>query len=331
MRRVIEIRSGAASPSYPPVCGIEPLAAESLVAHAPAVHLVLLRNESAVSRCSIWTERTPPYNGHRVGLIGHYAAANTSDGVDILNEAMNRLRADGCTLAIAPMDGNTWRRYRLVTWRGSAPTFFLEPDNPDEWPGHFTEAGFVGLAHYTSALNTDLARRDPRVPEALDRFSHAGLTIRQIDIDRFDDELRSVHRLSVTAFAGNFLYTPIDAEQFLEQYRPIRPHLRPELVLIAEDAQSVAGFIFAVPDLQQARRGATIDTAVIKSLAVHSGRRCAGLGSVLMDQCHQAAHRLGFRRVIHALMHESNTSQKISMRSSQTIRRYTLYAKGLDS
>ena len=64
-------------------------------------------------------------------------------------------------------------------------------------------------------------------------------------------------------------------------------------------------------------------------MAVAPGRQHAGLGSVLMDRAHQAARELGYRRVIHALMHEANASRRLSSRTASTIRRYALLARTL--
>ena len=95
--------------------------------------------------------------------------------------------------------------------------------------------------------------------------------------------------------------------------------------LLAEKEGQLVGFMFGFPDLNQARRGRRVDTAIAKTLAVRPGRTGAGLGSVLLDQFHQAAARLGFRRVIHALMHQDNRSMKISRRTGRIFRRYALY------
>jgi hypothetical protein len=54
-----------------------------------------------------------------------------------------------------------------------------------------------------------------------------------------------------------------------------------------------------------------------------------GLGHLLTVQCQVAAYALGYRRVIHALMHDDNISSKISARYAQPIRGYTLFAKRL--
>jgi len=59
------------------------------------------------------------------------------------------------------------------------------------------------------------------------------------------------------------------------------------------------------------------------------GRRCAGLGALLVERVQLAASEMGFGRAIHALMHESNSSRSISSHYATTMRRYTLFAKAL--
>ena len=227
------------------------------------------------------------------------------------------------------MDGSTWHRYRLLTERGPEPAFFLEPDNPDDWPRHFTEAGFVPLATYISALNSDLSQSDPRSDRRRTEFEGNGITIRRIDLDRFDLELAAIHELSLEAFAHNFLYSPIDLETFVASYGPIRPHLVPDVVLVAELDGKLVGFIYATPDLMEPTRGQPQRTVILKSLAVHPAYAGKGLGSLLVDDCQQAARKLGFERAIHPLMHETNRSRSISARYGTIIRRYTLYARPL--
>src|SRR5262249_20129041 len=157
-----------------------------------------------------------------------------------------------------PMDGNTWRRYRLLSERGSEPPFFLEPDNPDEWPGHFLNRGFTPLAEYYSTVIEDLKQHDPRLPEIERTVADKGITLRPINLERFDEELRSIYSLPLASFVQNFLYTPITEVEFMAQYRQVRPYVIPELVLIAERGGKPKGYVFAIPDLLQAQRGQAI-------------------------------------------------------------------------
>lgn len=306
---------------------VQPLPADTLRQHAPAAHLVLARDGGLAARCSIWTDATPLLDGQHIGIVGHYAAVDSAAGTMLLDHAVRRLGDRGLAVAVGPMDGNTWRRYRMLTDRGDEPPFFLEPDNPDEWPGHFAAAGFAPLARYFSALNEDRSVTDPRVPATLARLAAEGVVIRPIRLNRFEDELRAIHALSLEAFAGNFLYTPISEADFLTMYAPVRAHLRPELILLAERRGSLLGFVFGLPDLAQAQRGRPIDTAVAKTVAVRPGRAGAGLGSVLIDGFQRAARRLGYRRVIHALMHEGNRSRQMVARFGRPMRQYALYAR----
>jgi GNAT superfamily N-acetyltransferase len=300
-----------------------------VVAHQAPDSSFLLENEAgdAVARCSLWWHRTPPYPKQTIGYVGHYAVADPAAALPLLQSACDRLAAERCTLAVGPVDGNTWQRYRLITERGSEPPFFLEPDNPDEWPAQFTAAGFTPFARYCSAVNTDLEEGPASIAALTAKSSGRGITIRPLRLDAFDKELRRVHALSLLSFRDNFLYSPISEADFIAQYAPIRPHLRPDLVLLAERGGELVGFIFAIPDLLQAQRGQAINTAVIKTMAVRPDQGGMGLGSLLMARCHQAVREAGLSRAIHALFHETNLSGKISAHTARVIRRYTLYSR----
>jgi GNAT superfamily N-acetyltransferase len=232
-------------------------------------------------------------------------------------------------MAVGPMDGNTWRRYRLLTERGSEPVFFLEPDNPDDWPAHFRENGFGCLAHYTSAVITDLTQEDPILGQLADRLRARGVRIRALNPHHLEDDLRRIYAISRISFQDNFLYAPIDEAEFITHYRAIVPWVRPELVLIAEVEDVPIAFLFALPDRLQQARGQVIDTVIIKTVAVLPEHSNGGLGRLLIAQTHEIARRLGYRRVIHALMLETNHSRKISRHYARTMRRYALFAKVL--
>jgi predicted N-acetyltransferase YhbS len=294
-----------------------------------SLQLIALPNGAPGAACSLWWSDAPALPGERVGVIGHFAADDTEAGSQLLNAAMQRLAAGGCTIAIGPMDGNTWRRYRLLTERGPRPAFFLEPDNPTHFPECFTRAGLSPLASYYSAAVTDLTARDERVPRVEERLATSGVTIRSIAPDQFEEELRRLHALSLESFRSNFLYTDLSEADFIAQYLAIRPHLVPDLVLLAEQEGRLVGFVFAVPDLAQSMRGEKLNTVIVKTVAVAQGRPFAGLGAVLVDRIHQTAAAMGMREVVHALMHESNKSLNLSSRTAKPFRRYTMYGRKL--
>jgi L-amino acid N-acyltransferase YncA len=277
----------------------------------------------------LWWTEVPALAGERLGAIGGFQATTAAAATAVLAQACARLRAQGCTQAVGPMDGNTWRRYRFVTEAGSEPPFLLEPTNPPEWPAWWRAAGFGPLAEYYSAVTDDLEVRDPRLDGVAARMAAAGVRIRAFNPARFEEELGRIYEVSVVAFRDNYLYTPLPREDFVAQYRAVQAQLRPELVLLAEREGQTLGYVFAIPDLAAAGRGEPVTAVVAKTLAVLPTRASAGLGALLLGEVHAAARRLGFTRVIHALMHETNRSRNLSAHYARTFRRYTLFARRL--
>ncbi len=131
----------------------------------------------------------------------------------------------------------------------------------------------------------------------------------------------------LASFERNFLYAPIAEEEFLHDGRALLPFVRPELTFLAERDGQLVAFLMALPDVLQAQRGHPVDTVIVKTVAVAPMLSGCGVGSALVTLAHDRARSLGFRRAIHALMHDSNPSLRISRRSARVFRRYALLAR----
>ena len=310
--------------------GMSPLTPDDFARHRPDAHWVLADADGCLAaRCSLWWTSTPPYPGHRLGFIGHCAAGDAAAARSLLTQARAALTASGCTLAVAPIDGSTWRHYRCITDRGTEPLFLFEPDTADDWPSHLIEQTFTPWARYHSAVTTELMRHDARLQAIADRMARAGVAIRPLDLTHADEELRRIYAVTVASFRRSFLFDSIDEAEFIEKYRPILRFVEPAIVLIAEQRERPVGFVFAVPDWLQRQRGWKIDTIIMKTLAVVPGRAYAGLGNLLASRCEHLAAGLGYTRAIHALMHAASPSRNISHRYAKTIRQYALFARTL--
>lgn len=306
------------------------LSPDVLVSHRADEHLMVVEGDSKIkARCSLWWTSTPSIRNKCLGLIGHYAADSQAAATILISAACRRLALQGCSQAIGPMDGNTWRSYRLITKRGPEPIFFLEPDNPDTWPLHFITNGFKPLKTYYSSLTTDLSCPQPKIHLLNKSLIQKGIKFRQINLDRFEEELHQLYSLCLLSFSENFLFTPICEQEFMNMFLALKSSIRPELVVIAEYHDSPIGFIFGIPNYRQADRGQTIDTLIAKTMAVHPAQRGIGLGGVLFARCHSAAQDLGYTRAIHAFMIEDNISRKISVHYGRPIREYNLFKKEL--
>lgn len=303
---------------------------------APDAHWMLAGQSRVHARCSLWWKRTPRFEQHRVGAIGHFAAGDAASARHLLLHACSELRAQGCTLAVGPMDGHTWRNYRLRTSGDARPAFLFEPRHPTAWPDHFRSAGFVPLLWYFSAINEQLVPEpDPRVMRVEQRLQARGVSVRRLCRESLEQDLLRVYRIACAAFAGNPFFAEMPEAEFLEQYISLSQTLPLDWSLIAEQRADAgddvpAGFIFAVPDLLEKQRTGTVDTLIIKTLAILPERRFCGLGRVLMDRVQRDAARAGFRSMIHALMREDPTLQQLSAESARPFRRYCLFARQLE-
>ena len=264
--------------------------------HRADAHWAIADDGLITARCSLWWRETPRYQQHRVGVIGHYGAASDEAAAVLLEFSAGELAAKGCTLVVGPMDGSTWRDYRLVADGSDEPRFFLEPANPPEWPVHFARAGFSECAGYFSAVVEDLSRSSPRVKRVRQRMEGSGVRIRVFDKDRFDDELQHIYDVARSSFVDHLMYAPLSEGEFRTQFEPLRAHVPTELILLAKRDQEAVGFCFAFPDLLQRERGEPLDTVIVKTLGVRPGRAFAGLGQLLLEEVQQRAAGIGYRR-----------------------------------
>jgi GNAT superfamily N-acetyltransferase len=304
--------------------------AEQLADHRPDLHLCALSDGGAVeAHASLWWSEAPAYGTHKVGVVGHYASANDEAAASLFAAALHTLQEQNCTIAIGPMDGNTWRRYRFVVDAGTEPPFFLEPTNPPAAPLQWERAGFTPLAHYVSAINSDLAQQDERMLRVDERMLQRGVSVRPARAGELMPELSRIYRVSQAAFARNFLYTELPEAAYLAQYAKLLSYIHPEFLLLAERGPDLVGFAFAIPDLAQAARGQAIDTLLVKTVAILPDPALAGLGALLLSQVQQIARHAGCKRCIHALMYEGNVSRNTSLRYATVMRRYALFSREL--
>ena len=290
---------------------------------------VLDHKEQIRARCSIWWRDSAQVNGTSTGTIGHYAATDESYGRSLIEHACHELANHGCKLAVGPMDGNTWRSYRFVTERGTARPFFLEPDNPDDYPIHFARNGFRTLARYVSEINPAMATRQPEIGDLRKKMRKQGVVIGPIDNQNPRDDLDGIYDVVTESFRDAFMYTPLDRESYRNMYAPLLKAVDPRLMLVARRQGKVVGFVFSPPDLLQRNYQDEVDTIVIKTIAILPRPELSGLGRVLIVDLLANALEMGFTTAISALMHTTNRSQRISSDCAGPMRGYSIFARKL--
>jgi len=241
------------------------------------------------------------------GYIGCFEMTDYDSGKRQLEEYVAQLKSAGHKRIIAPIDGDTWHKYRLVSWDSGAPAFPLEPQNPIWYNDVYLDCGFTPLAKYFSVA-FPIPCRGGVSPPVDERIAYK----------KFEpSDLKTIYDISLNGFDKNLLYDEITFEEFSKLYEPLLPMIDSDFVLIAYVDDVPCGFVFAV---------GVGDVFILKSIAVLPEYRKLGIGNTLMSRVLLAAREKGFKTAIGALIIDGNISHHmVEKYGAKKIREYTLY------
>lgn len=292
-------------------------------------HIIYEENGKIFARCSVWFSNAPKgKNGEKIGTIGHFEALNQEFANAVLEKACEVLRENACISAVGPMDGNTWRRYRFVTYSDGSTPFLLEPYNCLEYPVWFEDFGFRPEAQYfskRSKIKGDFGDNSKRILE----LEKKDITIKPLDMQNLDAQLDIIYEISAVSFSNNLYYTKLDRESFKKQYYAYKDYLIANLILIAFDKDTPIGFVFLIPDYNEMKTKSKVETVIAKTIAVLPQYRQIGLGNAMLNLAYSNCTNLGFKDAIVALVYSDNVSAKLIDKDFDYNRKYTLYIKDL--
>lgn len=282
-----------------------------------------------VGRCALWWHSVPKLAGEKLGVIGAFSCQDALAGTVLLRQALRMLHAQGCSIAIGPMNRDTWHDYRFACGPVSEPRFFTEPARDAAGLAAFRNAGFGVCLESVSTISDDLAALDMQCAGLEARFARQGIWLRPLDWRRIASDLAGIHKVACQGFASNPFYTPITAQDFLAEKRSLAEKIDPRHVLIAARGPHIVGFAFIAPDYLELQRKQHSETAIFKTLCILPGKKYRGLGRLLWAHAYDTARDLGYRRAIHALMHNPSRSLEMIAQQSRLLRRYQLFSRRL--
>lgn len=250
----------------------------------------------------------------QVGIIGNFSCEENVPlevSQALFDRIKEELKTKGAKKIVGPMNGNTWQAYRLITYYGEENPFPLEPFTPKHYIGHWLHAGFTPEHIYSSSVEDITHFSDAREEKLKQKFSH--LQFKALD----EADLGPIFDLSLSSFTKNPYYMDIDKSTYMFKYGEMLKQLKPNLSVSVYDSQELVGYFFVMLDAEK--------RLILKTIAVNTERRYAGLGIYLMIQCFQNAKALGVTKAIHALSYDNNPVRNIIRQKAQTMREYTLY------
>ena len=308
---------------------------------------ILLASENGKLKAGLTALKSPHLTdkqGRPYGMIGFFESVNEQPVASaLLNKAINWLKAQGCANIIGPINGDTWHRYRFSIGPFERPPFLLEPYNPEYYPKLWEDCGFRVIASFHSKYIDEL----PPVIEQLEKYDRRaranGYIIRTFKTADFEEELRLIHRLSCSIFADNYLYTPIEQQEFMAMYAGTKSLLDPDLIFFAIDNKGdYAGYLFCLPDYAEAvraMRGKTdaaaklrfllkrhqTNSVNIKTLGIMRRHRGRGLSAALVYNAYRTSFQKGFRTANICLVMDGNSSGRLDAGRGKLLRNYHFY------
>ncbi|MBM4252503.1 MAG: GNAT family N-acetyltransferase [Deltaproteobacteria bacterium] len=324
----------------------------------PMEYWLACDGEQPIGRVGARISSVDPTRGY-IGLLACDVEAPRSERlakyVALLETALRWLGAQGVTAVFAPVDCNTWLRYRVIS--GVAPQdgadgieapFGWEPPFDPDLEAALKATGFGApetifgdksmQGRYHTRVFRSVFRQAMRVLEPHHkRALRDGYTFRSFGADgrSFDDELALLHGIAIPSFSRQFLFEPIDLGLFKRIYRSGAGQLDlspSAFILPPEDGSGAVipvGFLFGFVD-----RG----YVVVKTVAVQpdlvsrtKGRKWSA-ASALLYHALQYGDEQNLRGGIAALVHDdgsANTIEKWLAWASDWTRHYELFARAI--
>ena len=295
------------------------------------IKVVLLENDLEIAKATCYFENTPEIDGENIGTIGEFEANNEENGIKILQKCEEILKEKKVKLIVAPMNGNTWKKYRTLKYSNGEPEFILENVNPIEHNEILLKSGFKQLHTYTSTKGLiENAYESETLDIIEDNLKEENIQIRKFNKINYKDDLKKIYNVSIESFNRNPFYTSISEEDFIAQYEPYINMVDEELILIAEKEGKEVGFVFCIPDFNELKREGVLNTLILKTIAVLPEYENLAIGNILLRHIAKKAKIKNFKEWIFAFMYSNNTSQKMAKRNgTEVIREYALYTKEL--
>lgn len=270
---------------------------------------ILQKENKTVGRFALYMNPNLKFKDQLACCIGSYECLNEIEiSNELISSAVRRAKELGYSYIIGPMEGSTWNNYRFSD-HNRYPNFFMEPFHHAYYSNQFKEFGFSVIAEYVSNLDDEVTFPEKDINTFEEYYKARGAQFRILRMDDLENDLRKIAHFSNDAFQHNFLFTPIDVEDFVAKYMRIKNYFDSALVMIVEDEKNeIEALSFSIKDHNESRG----KSLIIKSLARRNDTKLRGIGAYLIQKTYQLARANGYDNVIHALMIKDNASKKIS-------------------
>lgn len=193
------------------------------------------------------------YYQDKVGFFGFFDFINDLEVAQALLEAASTyLKDSGMQTIRGPYSPTSNDECGLLVEGFNRPPMIMMPFNPSFYEAIYNALGLIQVrnlyAYYISA-DVEIPEKLKRVVERVQKKS--GITFRNIDLSRMDDELKIIQELYNGTLKRNWGFVPITYEDLKFASEDLKQIVQPELVMIAEKEGKAIGFSMVLPNINE--------------------------------------------------------------------------------
>jgi len=195
----------------------------------------------------------------RIGLFGYFECPSNPVAAQVLLEAARGwLKSQDCTSMRGPWSFVS-QEWGLVVEGFEPSPVVMAPYNPRYYEKLLIGFGLEKvkdlLCWYISAAETyKIPTRIISLTDAVQK--RYNVHIRQLDMKRYDEEVKIIIELANSTIIDNWGYSPVTEAEVMAMARDMKPVLQPKGVLFAEDATGKPiGFAITLPDVNTLLKG----------------------------------------------------------------------------
>lgn len=288
-------------------------------------------------------------HGESITWFGFFEAESAAIGGALLRAVETHAQHRGSTAVRGPVNPSLHEAAGVLVEGFDDDPYALMAYNPPTYQAFVEGAGYArvkDLYSWALDLRQPLPDRITKIAARVrDRY---GITIRPVDLSRFDAELEILKVVYRAAWADNWGFVPPTDDEIRQLAVELKPVADPELVLFAEMDGEPVGCAVSIPDVNQMlkrmngrllpfglfhfmRRRRIISRARMLLLGVLPGVRRLGLYPLLIAEAAARGARRGYLRGEVGWTLEDNTliNAGIEAAGGRRSKVYRLYEKPL--
>jgi hypothetical protein len=224
--------------------------------HAEVQLWLAVRGGRDVGRISAQIDALAPQaEGQKTGNFGLIAAEDDPAIFKILfRTAEDWLRDRQCTKALGPFNLSVNEEVGLLVDGFDTPPMVMMGHDPAYTGKRVEEQGYGKAKDVYAYLCDPTADLPAVVVRRVRRGLPDGVTLRELDMSRYDQEVVSLTEILNDAWAGNWGFVPTTEAETRQLAKALKPVIEKKMTLFAEIDGEPAGFIVLLPNVNEAIR-----------------------------------------------------------------------------